>query len=74
MYMGYNVTVFKPYPFKVGQKIRIEESRRAGDWEIAAIGEHKVTLRCPISKKEFEWNIFCYNVEERKNSPWPQED
>ena len=72
--MGYDVAVFKPYPFKIGQKIRIEDTRRAGDWEIAAIGEHKVTLRCPISKKEFEWTIFCYNVEERKDSPWPQKD
>lgn len=72
--MTHDVTVFKPYPFVVGQKIRIEDSRRAGDWEIAAVGEHTVTLRCPISHKEFEWNIFCYNVEERKNSVWPQPD
>lgn len=72
--MTHNVTVFKPYPFKVGQKIRIENSRRAGDWEIAAVGEHTVTLRCPISHKEFEWNMFCYNVEEQKNSVWPQPD
>lgn len=72
--MTHDVTVFKPYPFVVGQKIRIENSRRAGDWEIAAVGEHKITLRCPISHKEFEWNMFCYNVEERKNSVWPQPD
>lgn len=72
--MNHDVTVFKPYPFEVGQKIRIEESRRAGDWEIAAIGKHTVTLRCPISHKEFEWNMFCYNIEERKNSVWPQPD
>jgi hypothetical protein len=72
--MNHDVTVFKPYPFVVGQKIRIEESRRAGDWEIAAVGKNTVTLRCPISHKEFEWNIFCYNVEERKDSVWPQPD
>lgn len=72
--MTHDVTVFKPYPFVVGQKIRIEDSRRAGDWEIAAVGEHTVTLHCPISHKEFEWNKFCYAVEERKNSVWPQPD
>lgn len=72
--MTHNVTVFRPYPFKVGQKIRIEDSRRGGDWEIAAVDEHTVTLRCPISHKEFKWNMFCYNVEERKNRVWPQPD
>lgn len=72
--MGHNVVVFKPYPFTVGQKIRIEDSRRAGDWEIAAIGEHKITLRCPVSKREFEWTKFCYLTEERSNTEWPQKD
>jgi hypothetical protein len=70
--MIHDVAVFKAYPFSVGQKIRIEGSRRAGDWEIAAIGEHKVTLRCPISGKEFEWNRFCYLVDEETGVTWPQ--
>ena len=72
--MGYDVTVFKPYPFQVGQKIRIENSRRSGDWEIAALSDHTITLRCPISKKEFEWKTFCYLVEEETDSEWPRED
>jgi len=71
--MKHDVTVFTPFTFHVGQKIRIDGSRRGGDWEIAAIGEHKITLRCPISKKEFEWPIFCYLVEEKKNEVWPQD-
>jgi hypothetical protein len=71
--MHHDVTVFKSYPFRVGQKIRIEGSRRAGDWEIAAIGEHSVTLRCPITKKEFEWASFCYLVEEEQGVIWPRQ-
>ena len=71
--MDCNVTVFKPYSFKVGQKIRIEESRRKGDWEVVAISEHKITLRCPFSKKEFEWTKFCYLVDEEKGVEWPQQ-
>ena len=47
----HKVTIFKPYPFQVGQKIRIEGSTRDGDWEVADVTERKVTLRCPISKK-----------------------
>lgn len=70
--MGYDVAVFKPYPFQIGQKIRIKETRRAGDWEVAAIGEHTVTLRCPFSHKEFEWNIFCYQVDELMDAAWPE--
>ena len=72
--MGHDVAVFRPYPFVVGQKIRIEHTRRRGDWEVAAVGEQTVTLRCPVSKKEFEWNMFCYLVEEEKNTTWPQPD
>jgi len=31
-----------------------------------------VTLRCPISGKEFEWNRFCYLVDEETGVAWPQ--
>jgi len=72
--MGYTVAVFKPYPFTVGQKIRIKESKRAGDWEVAAVGDRTVTLRCPISHKEFEWNLFCYQVDELQDSEWPEKE
>ncbi len=70
--MGHEVTVFRPYDFTVGQKIRIEGSRRNGDWEVVAIGEHKITLKCPISKKEFEWTKFCYFVEKEQDAVWPR--
>ncbi len=67
----YKVTVFKPYPFQVGQKIRIEGSKRKGDWEVADITERKVTLRCPISNKEYTWDLFCYFAEEKDDASWP---
>jgi hypothetical protein len=66
-----DVTLFKAYPFKEGQKIRIEESPRSGDWEVIKVTDYKVVLRCPISKKELTWSRFCYFVEE-KQMPWPQ--
>ncbi len=69
----HKVTIFKPYPFQVGQKIRIEGSQRKGDWEVAAITERKVTLRCPISNKEFTWDRFCYFAGENDDFPWPEE-
>lgn len=68
--MDHDVTVFKPYPFKEGQKIRIEGSRRSGDWEVIGLSDTKVTLRCPISKKEVSWDRFCYFVHDT-HMKWP---
>ena len=69
----HKVTIFKPYPFQVGQKIRIEGSARGGDWEVADVTERKVTLRCPISNKEYIWDRFCYLAEEKDDASWPTE-
>ena len=66
-----DVTIFRPYPFKIGQKIRIEGGKRAGDWQVMAVGERKMTLRCPISGREFEWDHFCYLTEAKHDEPWP---
>jgi len=68
------VTLFTPYPFHEGQKINIQEGPRKGDWEVVGITERKVTLRCPISQKEFQWNRFCYAVNELTDAKWPNED
>jgi hypothetical protein len=70
--MEHSVTVFEPYPFKIGQKIYIKGSRRGGDWEVVGITDTKVTLRCPISKKELTWDRFCYFVED-KTMQWPSD-
>ncbi len=66
------VTVFAPYPFADGQKIRIAEGPRRGDWEVVAVDDRKVTLRCPVSRREFTWDRFCYFVEQREGETWPQ--
>ncbi len=68
-----NVVMFRPYPFRVGQKIHIEGGPRGGDWEVIETRRRKVTLRCPVSQRRFEWNRFCYFVEEREGVEWPQE-
>ncbi len=68
-----DVVVFRPYPHEMGQRIRIEGGPRGGDWEVVGVSERKVTLRCPISGREFEWNRFAYVVEEKEDA-WPQED
>ena len=72
--VGNRVSVFRPFPFAVGQKITIEGGPRNGDWQVMDVKERKLTLRCPISGREFEWDRFCYFVEERDNVPWPHRD
>jgi hypothetical protein len=68
---GSKVAIFRPYPFTPGQKIQISEGKRAGDWEVVAVGERTITLRCPLSGREFSWEHFCYLLEEKSNVPWP---
>ena len=71
---AHKVSIFKPYPFAKGQKIHIDGGPRRGDWEVVAVTERKVTLRCPISFREFEWNRFCYFSEEQEGIEWPRKD
>jgi hypothetical protein len=69
---GHKITLFRPYPFRLGQKIHIEEGPRKGDWEVIGISDRKVKLKCPVSLREFDWNRFCYYVDEREAVEWPQ--
>jgi len=68
------VVTFRPYPFRVGQKIYIEGGPRGGDWEVVRVSEGKVELRCPVSQRQVEWDRFCYFVEEREGAHWPQKE
>ena len=68
--MAEPVVFFQRYPFRPGQKLHIGDGPRHGDWEVIAVDEKKVTLRCPVSGIEVEWERFCYFVEER-DAPWP---
>ena len=70
----HTVSVFKPYPFAMGQKINIEGGPRNGDWEVIGVTEKKVRLRCPISHREFEWNRFCYFAGDSEDVEWPGKD
>ena len=70
----HTVILFKPYPMAVGQKIHIDGGPRGGDWEVIGVSDRKVKLRCPVSFREFEWDRFCYVLEEQQEREWPQKD
>ncbi len=72
MMVKHEVIMFKPYPMVVGQKIHIDGGPRGGDWEVVGLSERRVKLRCPVSGREFEWDRFCYFVEEKPDRLWPQ--
>jgi hypothetical protein len=72
--VGDTVLILRPYPVRVGQKITIEAGPRRGDWEIIGVGERKLRLRCPISRKELDCDRFCYVVTETAGIPWPHQD
>ena len=68
--MADKVTFFRRYPLITGQKIHIEDGPRKGDWEVIAVNDKNVTLRCPFSGHVAEWARFCYLVDEREDR-WP---
>jgi hypothetical protein len=70
---GDTVLILRPYPVRVGQKITIEAGPRRGDWEIIGVGDRKLRLRCPISRKELDCDWFCYVVTEAAGIPWPHQ-
>ena len=70
----HHVITFRLYPFKVGQKIFIEDGPRRGDWEVIDVSDRKLRLRCPISNRKVEFDRFCYFMEESDDSLWPHTD
>ena len=58
------VRCFSLYEFTVGEMIYIDSGKRKGDWRVAAVDDKTITLRCPMSGREFTWNRFCYHVGE----------
>jgi len=70
----HKVFIFKAFPFQSGQRIRIEDGPRKGDWEVVSANERKVKFRCPISGHEYEWDRFCYLSGEQENVQWPKND
>ncbi|MCF6185857.1 MAG: hypothetical protein L3J49_00030 [Desulfobulbaceae bacterium] len=66
-----DVQLFTQYPFQIGQKVHIIDGPRKGDWEVVAVDDKKVGLRCPVTGFEASWARFCYFVED-KGMEWPE--
>jgi len=68
------VTTFPRASLEAGQKIRILDGPRRGDWLVLDADERKVRLRCPVSGKEVEWDRFLAAAGVLKDEEWPKRD
>ena len=70
--MQETVTTFRRYPLEAGQKIRILDGPRGGDWLVTGVDDRKMRLRCPVSGREVEWERFCAVADVLQDEPWPK--
>lgn len=66
------VTTFGLAALEAGQKIRILEGPRRGDWLVLGADQRKVRLRCPVSGREVEWDRFLTAAGVLENEEWPK--
>jgi hypothetical protein len=70
----HDVYLFRPFELEAGHKIHIEGGVFRGDWEVVAVGERKVRLRCPVSGREVERDHFLVFVTHQRGEEWPKHD
>lgn len=68
---GSRVTTFRLAPLEAGQKIRILEGPRRGDWLVLDVDGKKMRLKCPVSGREVEWDRFASFAATLENAEWP---
>ncbi len=53
-------TIFEPYPFRVGERIKRRRKGKLEDWEVIAVDNETVTVRCPFHGLELTWKRNCF--------------
>lgn len=72
--MRTRVTTFRRAPLEEGQKVRILDGPRGGDWLVIGVDERRMRLRCPVSGREVEWDRFCVEAGVLEDEEWPRRD
>jgi hypothetical protein len=70
----HDVYLFRPFALEVGHKIHIEGGTYRGDWQVVAVEDRKVRLKCPVSGREVERDHFLAFVSLQKGAEWPRHD
>jgi hypothetical protein len=56
---------FRRTPLKVGERIWLEDGPDPGEWEVMAVEDDKITLRCPIAHRlQFVPPLYQMSAEE----------
>ena len=60
--MSNQPTIFEPYQFTVGERILRRRKGKLEDWNVIAVNDDEVTVKCPIHGMELTWkrNHFWY--------------
>ena len=53
--MSYRTTIFEPYPFRVGERIKRRRKGKLEDWDVIAVTDDEVTVKCPFHGMELTW-------------------
>ncbi len=63
--MSDQATVFEPYPFRVGERILRRRQGKLEDWDVIAVTDKEVTVKCPFHGMELTWkrSSFWYGGE-----------
>ena len=61
--MSNQATIFEPYRFTVGERILRRRKGKLEDWDVIAVNDDEVTVKCPIHGMELTWkrNHFWYS-------------
>ncbi|MBN2332955.1 MAG: hypothetical protein JXO49_02480 [Deltaproteobacteria bacterium] len=53
--MNSHAIVFTPYPFTVGQRIVRQRNGKNEDWDVIAVTDEEVTVKCPFHGNVLTW-------------------
>ncbi len=48
-------TIFEPYQFTVGERILRRRQGKLEDWDVIAINDAEITVKCPFHGMELTW-------------------
>ena len=65
------VTTFRRASLEPGQKVRLLDGPRGGDWLVLGVDDRKMRLRCPVSGREVEWDRFTAEEGTILAEVWP---
>ncbi len=63
--MSKQPTIFEPYQFTIGERILRRRKGKLEDWDVIALSDDDVTVKCPFHGMELTWkrNHFWLEID-----------